>query len=172
MSADDSTDRRELIAARNRANARKSTGPRTEAGKARAARNAITHGLTAQTPVDDEEALDLERRAAALAEILEPENGFEQALVDRMAAAFQRLEKADRLEGEAFASIVTIRPQSPGGQLANNSRCRQTFNVINRYRATATGELHGTIRLLEALRQARRSLDLPVLRNEANTSEA
>ena len=37
--------------AANRANARKSTGPRTEAGKRRAKRNALTHGLTTKDTV-------------------------------------------------------------------------------------------------------------------------
>jgi hypothetical protein len=53
--------------ARDRANARASTGPRTVVGKARASRNAITHGLTANGPIDDAEAADRDRRAAALA---------------------------------------------------------------------------------------------------------
>ena len=42
----------------NRANARKSTGPRTSSGKLRASRNALRHGLAAanvnQEPIDDE----------------------------------------------------------------------------------------------------------------------
>src|SRR5262245_60309851 len=54
--------------AANRRNARRSTGPRTAAGKARAARNACRHGLTA-CPLDD---LAFMRAAAALArEILQ-----------------------------------------------------------------------------------------------------
>jgi hypothetical protein len=49
--------------AANRRNARRSTGPRTAAGKARAARNALRHGLTA-SPLHD---LAFMRDAAALA---------------------------------------------------------------------------------------------------------
>src|SRR4051812_1390861 len=45
--ADDLTATR---AARNRANAQPSTGPRTAAGKARSAQNARTHGLTSPLP--------------------------------------------------------------------------------------------------------------------------
>jgi hypothetical protein len=37
----------------NRANARRSTGPKTASGKARVAHNAITHGLLARAPSAD-----------------------------------------------------------------------------------------------------------------------
>ena len=43
----------------NRANARLSTGPRTESGKQRSSQNALSHGLTARTavlPTEDPEA--------------------------------------------------------------------------------------------------------------------
>jgi hypothetical protein len=36
----------------NQKNARRSTGPRTESGKRRSRRNAIRHGLTAETVID------------------------------------------------------------------------------------------------------------------------
>ena len=41
----------ELISKANRGNALRSTGPKTEAGKRRSRRNAVRHGLTAETVV-------------------------------------------------------------------------------------------------------------------------
>ncbi len=51
---------------RNRANAQHSTGPRSESGKQRSARNALTHGLTARTavlPSEDPAAFEQHRLA-------------------------------------------------------------------------------------------------------------
>jgi hypothetical protein len=84
--------------ARNRANAKASTGPRTAAGKARASRHAITRGLAARGPVDVAGVADRERHGAALALEIAPAGPVEAALVDRLAAAFRRLETADHLE--------------------------------------------------------------------------
>ncbi len=51
----------------NRANARASTGPRTVAGKARAARNAKRHGLTLSALVDPAYADDIKACAKVIA---------------------------------------------------------------------------------------------------------
>jgi hypothetical protein len=52
--------------AANRANARRSTGPRTAAGRARASRNALRHGLAQPSPSDPA----LAARVAALTAVL------------------------------------------------------------------------------------------------------
>ena len=57
----------DAIAARNRANARHSTGPRSAAGKAAGSRNAVTHGLLSIHPLtvgaEDQAAMDAHRIA-------------------------------------------------------------------------------------------------------------
>jgi hypothetical protein len=53
--------------AANRRNARKSTGPRTTAGKCRASRNALRHGLAARTFQDPAVGIEAEQLARALA---------------------------------------------------------------------------------------------------------
>ena len=52
--------------AANRSNARRSTGPRTPAGVARAARNAMRHGLAIPLARDPVACAEVERLAAAL----------------------------------------------------------------------------------------------------------
>ena len=53
--------------AANRQNAKNSTGPRTERGKRRSRRNAIRHGLTAETVIDVlEDPAEYEALAAAI----------------------------------------------------------------------------------------------------------
>jgi hypothetical protein len=48
----------------NKENARKSTGPRTRGGKARASRNAFRHGLS--TATNEADAAEIDRLASAL----------------------------------------------------------------------------------------------------------
>ena len=50
----------------NRANAQQSTGPRSEAGKARSARNAVKHGLSAPVATDDGTARQITNLARSL----------------------------------------------------------------------------------------------------------
>jgi hypothetical protein len=57
----------DALTAANRQNAQRSTGPRTPAGKAKAARNALRHGLSRPVLADPVLAREVEARASAIA---------------------------------------------------------------------------------------------------------
>lgn len=83
------------ITARNRANARFSTGPRTEEGKARASQNARTHGCSVAglLPGELPEMLLIEQD---LSDELRPNGPTEQECVRMAAIAMVRSRRCDR----------------------------------------------------------------------------
>src|SRR5437762_11917657 len=83
----------------NRANARKSTGPRTAEGKARASLNAISHGLFCKDlvlPGESQEVLELLRRLWISS--LNPQDIAEMWLVDRIVNANWKLRRLQESE--------------------------------------------------------------------------
>jgi hypothetical protein len=84
----------------NRANAKRSTGPRTAEGKARASKNALAHGLTARDIViGDEDPQEFERLRERLLNDFEPTSTLELELVERLAGLLWRLRRIPVLEG-------------------------------------------------------------------------
>src|SRR5208282_5811399 len=85
----------------NRQNALHSTGPQTEAGKARASHNSRKHGAYAKellTP--DEQAADLERLECTYFDHYRPTSEFEKLQVQRLAGLDWRLRRCGRMEAE------------------------------------------------------------------------
>src|SRR5438132_1388356 len=79
----DKTNGKSNRAEANRRNARKSTGPRSAAGKARSRFNALKHGMTARsTLLPDEDASELAARQQKLLDDLQPRSHFEAILVE------------------------------------------------------------------------------------------
>ena len=97
--------------AANRENAKKSTGPRTSDGKRKSRRNAVRHGLTAETVIDVlEEAADYEALAAAINADFRPATNFELQLVSRLISLLWRLRRATAIESGLLALEVDVRP--------------------------------------------------------------
>jgi hypothetical protein len=91
----------------NRANALKSTGPRTEAGKARSRFNAVTHGMRAETVVlPHEDAAAFEAERLGWIEDWKPETQTRMALVERAAAQSWRLRRCVRVETARLTMIT------------------------------------------------------------------
>ena len=88
----------------NRRNARKSTGPKTAAGKAASAANALGHGLTAAGDVllADESADAFEAMQRDVLADLAPQDALQAMLARRIVQLLWRLDRAARLEAELF----------------------------------------------------------------------
>ena len=79
----------------NQQNAKHSTGPRTESGKRRSRRNAVRHGLTAETVIDTlEDAADYKAFERAIKSDYSPQTAIESQLVSRLASLLWRLRRA------------------------------------------------------------------------------
>jgi hypothetical protein len=95
--------------AASRANARKSTGPLSDAGKQIVSANALNHGLASSNPIH----VALPGEEAAFAKHLEsyrttcaPANQLEEDLVRTLAESYWRLERAHKLENALFIQIL------------------------------------------------------------------
>jgi hypothetical protein len=87
----------------NRRNALKSTGPRTESGKQISRRNAVRHGLTAETVIGAlEDAEEYKAFEAAITADYDAQSAVERELVLRLASILWRLRRATTIETGLF----------------------------------------------------------------------
>src|SRR3954467_14011666 len=87
----------------NRRNARRSTGPITEEGKLRSRRNAVRHGLTAETVIGAlEDAEDYKAFEAAVIADYDAQSAVERELVLRLASLLWRIRRATTMETGLF----------------------------------------------------------------------
>src|SRR5438874_1507155 len=94
----------ERIAARNRANAQKSTGPKTDCGKTRCAMNATKHGLAGQTvvlPGEDLAAFEALHKRFFLD--LRPQGILEEQCVETLTNKAWLLNRASAMQNNLFA---------------------------------------------------------------------
>jgi hypothetical protein len=102
MSESEDRPRREVSErkrAANRANARKSTGPRTAAGKVRVSLNALTHGMTAHACVLPLENRDhFEKFASALRADLGPVGFLQTLMAERLVELAWKLRRAAKAQ--------------------------------------------------------------------------
>src|SRR6266849_475956 len=87
----------------NRRNAIRSTGPSTEEGKRRSRRNAVRHGLCAETVVETVEDIeDYSAFEAAVIADYDAQSAVERELVLRLAGLLWRLRRATTMETGLF----------------------------------------------------------------------
>ena len=89
--------------AANRANAQKSTGPRTANGRARSAQNALRHGLTATTSIlPDEDEAAFGALHERMLHYFEPISILEEELVEDLVRVLWRLRRVPQVEAGIF----------------------------------------------------------------------
>jgi hypothetical protein len=89
--------------AANRANAKRSTGPRTHEGKSRSSMNSRKHALLAKTIVTDgEDPAEFEDLLSSLIKEFNPNPGCEYELVFLLATNFWRLRRIPRFEARSL----------------------------------------------------------------------
>src|SRR5213082_2558056 len=87
----------------NRRNARRSTGPTTAEGKLRSRRNAVRHGLTAETVIGAlEDTADYSAFEAAVMADYDAQSAVERELVLRLVSLLWRIRRATTMETGLF----------------------------------------------------------------------
>jgi hypothetical protein len=137
----------------SRINGAKSRGPKTEAGKARSAQNALKHGLRAQrhVVVPDEDAAEYEAHEEAFLAELAPEGALQTHLARRIAAAAWRVLRSDRIEAEIFEQERFGDRHDLGLALIRDGNGGRAFPTLLRYRGAAEAEFRRALRTLKAL---------------------
>ena len=142
-----------------RRNGARSRGPVTAEGKARSSRNALTHGLAAlkHFVLEDEAPSELEELTTRLMAEVEPESEIEARLVKRMAIAFWKSERAERIEVALFDAAPKLRPPQAGFQWEVADPLTtfdvKRFNAVRGYQAQQGRELSRCLKELRTLRK-------------------
>ncbi len=142
-----------------RRNGARSRGPITPEGKARSSRNALKHGLAAlqHFVLEDEAPSELEELAARLIAEIEPESEIEARLVKRMAIAFWKSERAERIEVALFDAAPKLRPPQAGFEWEEADPLTtfdlKRFNAVRGYQAQQGRELSRCLKELRLLRR-------------------
>ena len=158
----------------SRRNGARSRGPKSPEGKARAAQNALKHGMRAQKYVvlpQEDEAEFAALEAAMVAE-LAPEGALQTLLARRIAVAAWRLERADRLEAEVLEAR-SYEHANPAVALIRDGNGTRSFETLLRYRSAAMAEFWRALRTLKALQAEQAAAELPVpVRAQSSRSAA
>ncbi len=91
----------------NRENTKKSTGPRTNSGKTRTAKNALKHGLLAQDAVlPGEDPAEFDQHITSFEDTYLPRNRVEKEIVRQIADSSWRMQRLSRIETAVIAAGI------------------------------------------------------------------
>ena len=105
----------------NRRNAQKSTGPRTNQGRAAVSQNAIKHGLlTRQNVICSESQADFDLYRSQILDELDPGSPMESMLAERIVSLSWRLKRATRFQNQTINTLSARNTSSPLAKLTKS----------------------------------------------------
>ncbi len=156
----------------NRANAKRSTGPKTEEGKAASSQNALRHGILAQTIcLEAEDKPRFEALVATFTAEFKPRNQAESELVEGLAIApLAAPPHSWAIQKANFEIEMASIPESAGSapiraalafrKLADQS---QTLQLLQRYDTAYERQFNRAFNLLTKLRESASSEAAPAV---------
>jgi hypothetical protein len=144
--------------AANKANAKKSTGPKTPEGKAKSSKNALKHGVLSEMTVSEKEDEGIFN--ALLSKLIlehQPETETELVLVERLAGLIWRERRLLFAEKTAIDTLETTFTEILRGQEMPSftSLSFKKQLLIGRYQTMLTNQIKSTLDQLKALQEAR-----------------
>ncbi len=105
----------------NRLNALKSTGPRTNKGKAAVSQNAVKHGLlTRRDVISSESQADFDLYRDQILTELAPASPMESMLAERIVSLSWRLKRVCRIQNQAIYALNAPKTTSPLSKLTQS----------------------------------------------------
>ena len=148
-------------------NAKSSTGPVTEAGKAASSRNRVTHGLFGLNDfVRPHEADDYTRLESRLVVELQPETEMENTLTKEIVRATWRLYRCGQVESTMLVMLANYSDYIDDPM--QNEKTAGLQNSVDRARAQTLRILHKCTAEIRKLQAERRLEDERHIQNEAN----
>jgi hypothetical protein len=140
----------------NRANAQRSTGPRSEEGKAASRFNALTYGLEARSRViPGENPAELESLAAAYYRQFNPVGPLEDFLVETIVAADWNRRRYTRVEAQLYSMLMTLSDPPSDAAAAFGGDVTGAKILQSAFRQSASAE-RSYFRALTELRRAQK----------------
>lgn len=164
--------------AANRANAQRSTGPRTPEGKECSKFNRLRHGLASPlTVLPFENQDEYNNLYASFCEEHSPVGPSEEALVKQLADSQWKLLRLEKLEGHVFTAMLEAGQQAStpnadpyaaiAAALLGPGKHQQALNSLARYQSALNREFHGALRELRVLQNLRRAAEQESLKRAA-----
>jgi hypothetical protein len=107
----------------NRNNSRKSTGPKTDEGKAAVSQNAVKHGIFAESVIQGENEDDYEAFHDKMLAELAPVGTVESMLAERIVSLWWRLRRAERMQNEVIEDMIERKVTNPAAIKDRERRC-------------------------------------------------